>query len=377
MNRSVKSDAELAKLRGRLDWYGSIDDRMPEFQSDDAKPNEHITSDLKAYRLYALCLTPDSRTIKDPPRYLYFNQDQLFGPYKDQAASAKLSLQALSWIYLAAKEAGGQKEVEDSLCGQILKRSSEQQHCSRAEQLLLHNSQIKKDAVLLQALAECGAKPSIMMPILKRITNRLAKGESTSDSDIAFASVALAKVVPAPIGEQLLAATEKKPLTPSLSQVAPTWNIDQGICVRRHYEAADSASKVWQTADGAWHATRGSAIRCSVDFVPERFANNVVLADYFPAGLATNKYELGEAFYHMATANNGEWDYNHRWMQMTKVDLNCVKAFGTNLQPTEYTFAYTLHAVSPGNYLAPGAIVKCPFNTSIIGTSACDRFIVE
>jgi hypothetical protein len=47
-----------------------------------------------------------------------------------------------------------------------------------------------------------------------------------------------------------------------------------------------------------------------VDFVPERFVNNVVLTDYFPSGLATSKTELGDYYYNMAGSNSSpDWDY--------------------------------------------------------------------
>ena len=151
-----------------------------------------------------------------------------------------------------------------------------------------------------------------------------------------------------------------------------------GIFVHRTYEAGDSKSKVWRAADGAWHCSLDSKIRCTIDFSPGKYLNNVILTDYLPAGLKTSQPQLPMNVYNGPMFEPSyEWNYQKRWQQASNVNLNYIRAFGTNLPPANYTYSYLLDAIAVGEFGVPSATVMSPFNLPVSGRSGTDKFVVE
>jgi hypothetical protein len=262
------------------------------------------------------------------------------------------------------------------LASEVQTRAEESQNCTEGEIYYCHDSHLKQQASLLEALTECDAHNKRIADILNDIGCTLNDRKELADSDIAAVAVAISRYItatnlPLRIGVPTVRLSKRS---------FPESLINAGFAVRRRYEAATPQSKVWLDERGIWHAKRGSIVRCVINFVPSKFAGNVMLSDWFPSGCSTGQTSLGDSDYIvgvMYNNNSADWDFTRHWVQKTQANENRVDVFGTNLPAQKYSYDYTMRAEVAGSFVVPASLARCPFDQMVNGCSASDRFVIE
>ncbi len=387
------------------------------------------------YLLYSLSNMHQKAFLKEPPWRDLAANDQLWTALANDKQPSVLPAQSIAWAYLGAKRVHHPSELKWREL--LLKVDPVQHQPQEEEKFFLHDSSIKTDAALLLAFIEAGDSEAKSAVLKDRIISDFRMGRFSNNSDIALALVAVDQYIRHHSGEQALNSMAFRRVDSSgelqarygYTEPAPSKTVlidtrksrargtssagvdhggassgvissrknlsndnyvclemsdssrnprNAGIYVRRTYEAGDSKSKVWRTADGAWHSSLDSKIRCTIDFSPGKYLNNVILTDYLPAGLKTSQPQLPMNVYNGPMIEPSyEWNYQKRWQQASNVNLNYIRAFGTNLPPANYTYSYLLDAIAVGEFGVPSAIVTSPFDLPVDGRSGADKFVVE
>lgn len=149
--------------------------------------------------------------------------------------------------------------------------------------------------------------------------------------------------------------------------------IDQGIAVSREY--FDENGNSTRTAQP------GDVVTARISFVNPEGRNNVIVEDFFPAGLeginvslATERSGNGSRF--SRTDNNHIWRGWYYWYTNQQFYDERVVLFTDYLEEGMYEFTYRLRATTPGTFAAEPARVYEEFQPDVNGISAHAVFTV-
>jgi len=140
---------------------------------------------------------------------------------------------------------------------------------------------------------------------------------------------------------------------------------DRGFVVQRRYEAVDDPKDVARGKDGVWHVKAGARVRVRVTMVNENRRYQVALVDPLPAGFEIENPDL--------SAGAGVGDL--AWLSVDAAEHieartdQFVAAFRYYDAATAFNTAYIVRAVSPGQFVLPGATVEDMYRPEFRGNT--------
>ena len=370
LTTSTEDPAERHNFARRLDRY-SLTERVTYMR----KPVPTSEADeVRAFTAYAL-----SRLLQKvaPDETDSLGRDELLKQLTAPDHRKSLTVQSLCWLILATENRDTEKPLQAALKAELATRKDlPASNCSEMEKRLLHDTPLIKKALLLNVLAASKSKKDKVIgdQLASQLLDALNQNGVHGDYELAFIAPALVRY------RQTLAKTPltANPADERFVQTKPPANAtSQGVSVKRIFEAADSNAHVYQSKDGAWHCNQGDVIRQVITFAPAHPAANLILHDYFAAGLKASKTTLPVANgYNKPETRDASYTTNS-WSESNDLGQNELKVYGSEFDTRRFIYDYTLSAVAPGSYNVPPTEIRDPYDRQFFGTSAADKLIIE
>lgn len=153
---------------------------------------------------------------------------------------------------------------------------------------------------------------------------------------------------------------------------------NKGISISRRFSPADKDSEVWRDRDGNVHCTVGSNIRETLEMVPAKQTDRIVLSERIPGGFGQFKCEMDEgSFAPNPSFGPIVWEEFTIWPQRIEQKGSGLRIFANSVGPLKYDISFTLRATSPGKYYMPPATVQTALSKDVFGATTATTVFVH